>query len=420
MQIVFQNATVVNPEETRPQTVVVRDEKFCWPNRPVRLKQDTVIDASEWLLFPGLINIHDHLRGTWLPRCGNGPYENVYDWLRELHASPSVFAPAREREQIAEPLLYRLGAYKNLFSGATTVVDHYKRQDPGIYEGLPIRLITDFGREGVVRSFRDPRSFPCWGDGIVREYRECGGVKPFIIHVEEGFDEETGTELRRLERLGVLGSNSILIHGIGFDEDDIETVQRHGCHMVWCPATHRFLYGRTANISRWLEMGINTTLGTDSSLTGGLNLFDEMRQARAFYQETFGQPLDPRELFRMVTANPARALMLDERIGRIAPGYAADLLVLPKRGGQDPFETLLAAEPKDIILLLHEGQPRIVDEALSFLFGAGATAVETTPIVIAGRSKHVIGNPVALLEAVWEQIGRRYHPEFLPFENDTA
>jgi cytosine/adenosine deaminase-related metal-dependent hydrolase len=212
MRLVFQNATVVNPDSIAEGcTVVVERGKFARVEQdgPVRRGPATLLfDATNWLLFPGLINIHDHLRGTWLPRCGNGPYQNVYQWLRELHAKPSVFPSARERDRITLPHLYWLGTYKNLFSGVTSVVDHFVRLDRSFYADLPIRLITDFGREFVVRSYHEPEAYPSWGDGIIREFQRCAGRRPFIIHVEEGFDEETGTELHRLETLGVLGPNS--------------------------------------------------------------------------------------------------------------------------------------------------------------------------------------------------------------------
>ena len=421
MRIIFENATVVNPDgATEGCTVIVKGSRFdrVDGNGGLRKGPKTVVfDASNWLLCPGLINIHDHLRGTWLPRCGNGPYENVYEWLHDLHATPSVFPPARERERIPMSRLYMMGAYKNLFSGVTTVVDHYLRIDRAIIDPLPIRVITRYGREGVVRSYHDPQTHPPWGDGILREYQRSVGRQPFVIHVEEGFDEETGTELRRLKKLGVLGPNAVLIHGIGFDRKDIQIVAQAQCHMVWCPATHEFLYGRTGNVRRWLKMGINTTLGTDSSLTGALNLLEEMRTAQRVYRKTFGVSLPPNELFNMVTGNPARALMLDGRLGRIAPGYTADLLVLERCANSTPFERIVEARPEDVVLVLLAGRPRYGDRQFDSLFKAGSEPFGSSPITVGGKPKRIVGDPRRLMRKVWKDIGRRFHPAFLPFED---
>lgn len=420
MRIVFRNATVVNPDTIVENcTVVIEGRRFAHvePRASVRRgKRTFLFDADRWLLFPALINIHDHLRGSWLPRCGNGPYENVYQWLKQLHARPSAFAPARERDRISEANLYWLGAYKNLFSGVTTVVDHYIRLDPAIYAQLPIRLITEFGREGVVRTYHEPESYPPWGDGIVQEYRRCGGRIPFIIHVEEGIDEETGTELRRLDHLGVLGPNVILIHGIGFDDEDMRLVARHRCHMVWCPATHEFLYGRTSNVARWLELGINVTLGSDSSLTGGLNLLEEMRTARRLYRQAFGKELPLETLFAMVTTNAAKALLIPDKLGRIERNFWADLLVLERKPDRAPLETLCDARPEDVLLLLQAGRPRYGDERFAPLFEALPEPVGSSSVVVGGRTKRIVGDPAGLLRRVWTEIGRRYKPAFLPFE----
>ncbi|MCX8037138.1 MAG: amidohydrolase family protein [Candidatus Sumerlaeia bacterium] len=422
MQIIFSNATIVNPGEVLTGcTVVVDNGKFVSIRQSATTAADResfLLDAGKWYLFPGLINIHDHFRGSWLPRCGNGPYQNVYQWLAELHAKPSVFPPARERDRISMRNLYWLGTYKNLFSGVTTAVDHYLRIDPALYSDLPIRIITDFGREGVVRTYHEPELFPSWGEGLLKEYKDAQeSGRPFIIHVEEGVDEETGTELRRLNKWGILGPNSILVHGIGFDEGDMQIVAQNHCHMVWCPATHEFLYGRTSNIPRWLELGINTSLGTDSSLTGGLNLLDEMRTARRFHGQVFGKSLPLEELFKMVTVNPACALQIAGHLGRIAEGFTADLLVLERMQDGTPLETLIAAEPRDIVLVLQEGRPRYGDEHLAYLFEAAGEPYGSAPVFVGGRAKRVVGRPVELLEKVWEEIARRYIPAFLPLDD---
>lgn len=419
MRFLFRDATVVNPDSVEEGCHVLVDNGTfeavgkTMPSGAADAQVDLV--ASGWYLYPSLINIHDHLRGSWLPRCGNGPYQNVYQWLDELHVK-KVFEPARERDKIPEKYLYMLGTYKNLLSGVTTVVDHYLRLEEDIYRDLPIRIIRKFGREGVVRTFHDPESHPPWGEGILKEYSESVGKQPFVIHVEEGFDEETGTELRRLDRLGILGSNTVLIHGIGFDEEDIQIVKRKECHMVWCPATHEFLYGRTGNIPRWLEVGISASLGTDSSLTGALNMFEEMRTAKRVYSETFGAEIDSRTLFQMVTSNPAKALMRGESLGRIQEGYEADLLVLERHPGRSPLETLLDARPQDVVLLLQDGRARFGDERLAHVFETGDEALETSAVSVVAMPKRIVGDPVGLMRVIWEKIGRRYTPEFLPID----
>ncbi|MHC4780360.1 MAG: 8-oxoguanine deaminase, partial [Planctomycetota bacterium] len=42
---------------------------------------DLVVDGEGCTAYPGLINAHEHLVGTWSPRTGWGPHDNVYGWL---------------------------------------------------------------------------------------------------------------------------------------------------------------------------------------------------------------------------------------------------------------------------------------------------------------------------------------------------
>ena len=72
-------------------------------------------------MLPGLIDCHDHLLGTYLPRVGDRkPYLNWLVWDNDLKASP-IYA---EMQQIESADLYLLGEYRHLISGVTSVQDH--------------------------------------------------------------------------------------------------------------------------------------------------------------------------------------------------------------------------------------------------------------------------------------------------------
>jgi cytosine/adenosine deaminase-related metal-dependent hydrolase len=190
--------------------------------------------------------------------------------------------------------------------------------------------------------------------------------------------------------------------------------------MVWCPATHEFLYSRTANVQRWLELGISTSLGTDSSLTGSTNMFEEFRVARKVYREHFTAEIDPAELLRMVTVNPARALMIQDRVGRVAPGLSADLLALERQSDRDPFETLIEASPEDIVLLLQSGRPMFGDRSIAEHFDSLEGCPSHEKVSVGGKPKCIVGNLTGLLERVYEQIGRRFKPDFIPIDEASA
>ena len=83
---------------------------------------DNVIPMEGSYVLPGLINSHDHLEFNLFRQLGHPPYNNYVEWasdIQNLHK--------REIQKVSQvPLRYRLlwGAYKNIFSGVTTVVHH--------------------------------------------------------------------------------------------------------------------------------------------------------------------------------------------------------------------------------------------------------------------------------------------------------
>src|SRR5258708_22416890 len=82
------------------------------------------IDLRDHLIFPGLINAHDHLHLNNIPRLPQeAPFPNSYAWISAFEsyfADPQVAAAVA----IAKPLRYVQGGLKNLLAGATTVAHH--------------------------------------------------------------------------------------------------------------------------------------------------------------------------------------------------------------------------------------------------------------------------------------------------------
>jgi len=370
----------------------------------------TIGFAGDVLCFPALINIHDHMRGNYLPRIGpsNGDYYlNWSYWEKDLRASPIV----AERARIEVEQMYRLSAYKNLLSGVATVNDHFPHEfnEPFI-PLLPLRVLREYTLAHECSSF-DLK----WGDGIEVEHRRAVERNhPFITHLEEGFDAESQAGVDILERLGCLDDHDVLIHCIGFSDEDIRRVRAAGATVAWCPASNLFMFNVTCKARKLIREGVNLAIGTDSTHTGSVNLLEEMRFARKTYQRLYGEDLEPRRIAALVTANPARAFRISERTGSIAEGKLADLLVLKPRR-TDPFEALLAAQIEDVELLLLEGTPiygAAVHEELFALRDCPYTKVR-----IRGQEKCVKGDPAGLLAAVRRAVGFKKVLDYLPLDD---
>ena len=360
--------------------------------------------------FPALVNIHDHFNGNYLPRVGPPPgefYLNWSNWEKDFKGSDLLNI---ERPKIPPEDRYELSAYKNIFSGVVTANDHFPHEfNEPFMARLPMRLVGNYTLAHECSSF-DLK----WGEGIEIEHERARRQGwPFITHLEEGFDPESQDGVGVLERLGRLDDHCVLIHCIGFSDEDVEKVAKAGSTVAWCPASNLFMFNLTCKIRPLLRAGVNVAIGTDSTGTGSINLLEEMRFARATWRRMYGEDLSPRLITDMVTRNAARALRMERDIGTLEPGRLADVLVI-RQTVADPFESLLAARTEDIELLLMDGNPILAAAEREELFAArGARA---SRVKIRGREMLVKGDPAGLLERVRRAVGFRKVLEFLPLD----
>ncbi|MDR1059237.1 MAG: amidohydrolase family protein [Treponema sp.] len=361
-------------------------------------------------VYPSLINTHDHLQGNYVPPVGpkSGTFYLTWlPWDNDLKAS-SMFT---ERSRLSREELYALSGYKCLFSGVTTVNDHFPQKlNSNILPTLPVRAILEYGLAHEASSY-DLK----WGDGVEIEHERAVKNKwPFITHLAEGFDEESMHGVETLEKLGILDNHCLLVHCIAFSDRDIEKVARAGASVSWCGFSNKFMFNVTAKVRKMLKAGVNVTIGTDSAASGSYNFLEELKYDRRLYRTMYGEDLPAETIFRMITINAARAFWMEDRIGTLEEGKLADLLVL-KAKEDDPYENLVNASMQDIELLTLEGTP-ILGE-LRFLHFLGETLPEGyTQVTIGDRPLFVKGDPAALYRVIRQKVGFKKILDYLPFE----
>jgi cytosine/adenosine deaminase-related metal-dependent hydrolase len=238
---------------------------------------------------------------------------------------------------------------------------------------------------------------------------------PFITHIAEGFDPETVRDLKTLDGKGGLGEHSVLVHGIAFTEEDIRLIKKKGASVVWCGDSNVFMFNRTANVGKMLEEGVNLCIGTDSPMSGGLNLLYEMKFDRDYFRKTYGRPLSDEQLVRMVTVNPAKAFRL-KKFGQIKPGFVADIAVFADRG-KTPYESVVSAELRDVMLVVIDGKPAYGNAEYSWLFDS--LKVKYQRVVIDGSEKVIRGDLVGLMKRISRAVGFKKELPFLPVEFDV-
>jgi cytosine/adenosine deaminase-related metal-dependent hydrolase len=370
----------------------------------------TVDLKGKSVVYPSLINTHDHLQGNYRPPVGpkKGQYYLTWQpWDNDLKAS-DVF---RERSKLSRENLYALSGYKCLFSGVTTVNDHFPHHlNAALLPTLPVRALPEYGLAHECSSY-DLK----WGDGIEAEYKKA--VKhnvPFITHLSEGFDRESMRGVEVLEKLKVLGDHCLLVHCIAFSDADIKKVARAGASVSWCGCSNMFMFNVTAKIRKMLKAGVNVSIGTDSSATGSVNMLAELRYDRELYRSLYGEDLPAKKLFEMVTINAARAFRMQDTIGTLEAGKTGDILVL-KGKTDDPHENLVNASMRDIELLILAGTPIYGERRFLDIFG-GELPGGYSEIKVGGRPMFVKGDPAGLYAELRHKLGFKKVLDYLPFE----
>jgi guanine deaminase len=131
---------------------------------------------------------------------------------------------------------------------------------------------------------------------------------------------------------GQLGPRAIYGHAVWFEEADWQRCHDTGTAIAHCPTSNLFLGSGLFRIAdarradRAVRMGLGTDVGAGTSLSPLVTM-----HAACNVAQLTGHALRATEMFYLATAGGARALYLDDRIGSIAPGYEADLVVLNLR-----------------------------------------------------------------------------------------
>lgn len=274
-------------------------------------KKEYTIDFSGHFLYRGLVNSHDHLEMNLYPRLGTPPYNNYTEWSKDIY-KPNE-SPLKEIEKTDREYRLIWGGLKNLISGATTVIHH--------------------------NPWKGMRSFPVnvpdinWAHSLAFEKnlpKKIDVNKPFVIHAAEGIDDFSRNEIHRLDELGLIKENTTIVHGTACGPGEWTLLELRKATLAWCPASNLYMFNKTS-----LPRKLNVVLGTDSTLTGSPTLLHEMKIASNY--------ISRQEIFKMTRSH-------------------TDFFIAPIINS-DPIENLFSIEPKDIKMVIVNGEVRMQDES---------------------------------------------------------
>lgn len=332
-RLVLRNARLLD-EGGRVADVAITGDRVAAVESPGVIEAtEREADLDGRVLRPGIVNGHDHLDFSTLPPLVSGIYANAYDWaaaLERRQEDPAV------RAALAIPLADRLflGGLRNLLAGVTAVAHHGAFHRSLARRDFPVRVLERYQfahSPGLTRELR-------------RTYRTTDRRIPWFVHVAEGTDERSRSELDALVRENVLRQNTVMIHAIALPAERMAAVAQARASVVWCPESNRRLYGATADVAALRAAGVRVGLGSDSPASGVRDALSNLAAARA---EGVWPDADLLALATIASAEVARL-----PAGGVHPGAVADLIAV------EATERLLAGERTAVSLVVVAGRPR--------------------------------------------------------------
>ncbi len=299
-------------------------------------REGPLLDFGAALVFPGLVNSHDHLEFNAYPALGHKRYRDYREWGADIQRRDREVISRLQR--VPKPLRLRWGALKNLLCGVTAVAHHGDPDDN--LRALPVAIASGTS----IHSIRDA---PRWRWRLNAPM----GRSPYVFHVGEGTSPEARDEIDELIRWNLLRRPLVGVHALSMSE--AQATSFHA--VVWCPVSNEFLYGATADVAA-LKRSTTILFGTDSTLSADWNLWNHLRRARAL------GALEDRELFSAVTRTAALAWGRPET-GHLAEGSGADLVVA-RKAAPHRWDAFFALNPEDILLVLRNGSAILCDTSL--------------------------------------------------------
>jgi cytosine/adenosine deaminase-related metal-dependent hydrolase len=206
----------------------------------------------------------------------------------------------------------------------------------------------------------------------IREAAQKLGV-PIHVHAVQsifqkvyGLDYLGKTLIRHMQDIGFLGRGVVIGHCVWPTEEDIAILAETGAAVTHHPSCNLRVRNGISPAFHMLKAGVLVGLGLDGK---GINDDDDMIQEmkvcyllhRIPSLELDSDHMTARQVFKMTTENNAALLGFDKRIGRLAPGYLADMVLIDYKAMTHPYIDP-AQDPIDA--LMYRGSNKYVDTVL--------------------------------------------------------
>jgi len=318
---------------------------------------------DQHVLIPGMINCHTHAAMALL--SGIADDLPLMDWLQH-HIWPAEqkwvsesFVRDGTDLAIAEMLRGGTTCFNDMYFfpevAAQQAAAHGIRANIGlivfdfptiwaenadIYLSKGLALHDQLRHEQLITTSFAPHAPYTVSDEPLRKVRTFADELDLTVHmhlhetrheVDEQRQKTGQTPLQRIHELGLLTPSFMGVHMTQLTNEDILFYANTGAHIVHCPESNLKLASGFCPVAACLDAGINVALGTDGAASNNdQDMLAEMRTAALLAKGVSenASAVSAMEALKMATINGAKALGLEERIGSLRVGKAADIVAI--------------------------------------------------------------------------------------------
>ncbi len=411
-----------------------------------RFQPHTTIDATGHAVLPGLIDAHMHTALSIM----RGVAQDVTHWMQ------SALSPySRHLTDAGRLAGTRLNVVEGLKAGTTTFADNYP-PFPGwgaVYEQIGVRAVLSpgfnalppgrmadwkvgalypfdlaAGRQAMAQAVAYAQEWDGAGDGrittmlgvhgadmmpleLLLEAKEIGQREGWLLHMHTAQgDRETEQIYKRygkrpiafLDEIGYLDEQLLAIHLTDATEEEAALVAQRGAKMIVCSGSIGIIDGIVPPAVAFKRAGSSVGLGSDQACGNNCNnIFNEMKLTALFNKIRYSDPtvMPAWEVLRMATIEGARALGLDDKVGSLAAGKQADLILVDLT--EPNLSPILQAPIRNIVPNLvyagsgHEVKTVLVAGKVLVENGRLLTIDETAVVTAAQEQANLLAQKVA-------------------------
>lgn len=322
-----------------------------------------VVDCSQHVLIPGLVNLHAHSSMNLLKGYADDyalmPWLNEHIWPAEQRWVSKSFVHDGSLLACAEMLSGGVTTFNDMYFFPQATIEAAKRAGMRAHIGLTVMefptnyaaTANDYIRLGT--EVRDqyksdahisfsfaPHAPYTVSDHTFEQIATLSEQLNLGIHthlhetqaeIQQSLAQHKVRPLQRLLTLGMIGPGTVLAHGVHLEAPELETLATQGAHLAHCPCSNLKLASGIAPMAAALRAGINVGLGSDGAASNNrIDLWQEMRMATllAKVADQNAASLPAYQALTMATLNGARALGLQDKVGSIEVGKQADLVAV--------------------------------------------------------------------------------------------